>query len=117
MKKIWYIRCDGTLTGPYSVSQLRTLPGLTPDTLVWKEGFAKPIAIRLVPELQELFEDAEPLHPEPDEPSLSQTRLSKVPPSDELTLDLGENPPPLLLWALLVAAIFTLLFLRFANGG
>ncbi len=116
MEKIWYIHSEGKLTGPYSVSQLRCMPWLTPDTLVWKEGLAKPVPVRQVPELQELFEDAEPLQPESDEPSSPQTDLVKAPPSDELILDMGESPPPIFLWVLLAAAIIMLILLRFMNG-
>lgn len=110
MQKIWFIDVDGKLIGPFSVSQLRSFPGITPDTLVWREGFKKSLPIRFLPELRELFEDAEPLHPEPEE----EPRLFRPPavPAEELALDMGPIPP---FWVLvfLLALIVIFLFSMF----
>lgn len=57
--KIWYIKISGNKEGPYSIDDLKRHPQMTPDTLVWKEGFNDWIQARNVPELDILFEDEE----------------------------------------------------------
>jgi hypothetical protein len=112
MKKIWFIDIDGKLSGPYSVAQLKNISHITPDTLVWREGFERSIPIRLVPELKELFEDAEPLNPESDENGVALSAAGAS--ADELAIDMGSTPPFWLL-ALLVALVLLLLLGMFRN--
>ncbi len=106
MQKIWFIDIDGKLNGPFSVAQLKGISGLTPDTLVWREGFEKSLPIRSVPELREVFEDPEPLHPEPEVPG---PLVPAGVPSDEIAIDMRSTPPFWLL-VVLVALILILLF-------
>jgi hypothetical protein len=108
MRKIWFIVIDGIKHGPFSVEELRNLPVFNPDTLVWREGFSKPLPARDVPELKSLFEDSEELNPEEE-----QTDFSKVPSGDELALDMRSMPPSLLFFLfLLIILIISLLLLK-----
>ncbi len=105
MQKIWYIKIDGQREGPLSVSDLKRDRRLTPDTLVWKEGFKDWQPMREVPELKEVFEDENP------PPKLSpQDLLQGKPalPDDELILDFGQEPP-YLFW--LLAALLAVMYM------
>lgn len=106
MNRIWYIFIEDKEEGPFSVDELKNEPRLTPDTLVWKEGFKNWIPIRHVPELQIIFKDEEITNPEEDE---RNTKLN-IPPfskpeNDQLILDM-RSYPPLLWWMLIVFLIF-----------
>jgi hypothetical protein len=57
MEKIWYISINNIQEGPYSVEDLKWDRRVTPDTLVWREGFPHWIPIRDVPELRSIFKD------------------------------------------------------------
>lgn len=102
MKKIWFVQIGGKSEGPFSFDDLKQDRRLTPDTLVWKNGFTQWKPIREVAELKKLFQDeTEPpasLNPTPTKPTF---------PEDELALDY-QRDPSYLFWLLL--AIITLLY-------
>lgn len=116
MEKIWFVVIEGKRFGPYSFEQLKGMSFVTPDTLVWREGFAAPLPARDVPELRALFEDDEPLNPQPEEPSFVKGALSTGQPAGELILDRQPPAPMLFLWLLLIASIFMFIILRLADG-
>lgn len=81
MEKIWFILINGNREGPYSVDELKKDPRLTPDTLVWREGFEYWVPISQVPELKGIFEED----------------LGEALPEDEqIALQMKEEPPALL---------------------
>lgn len=96
--KIWYLWVNGKEEGPYSFNEIRCHPALTPNLLVRQEGSKQWVPIRNVPELKQLFEDAEELTlPEKEE------NIGK-PDGDELTLSLQE-PSPFWFWLLVIAIV------------
>jgi len=96
-EKIWYIKFgDSDKEGPYSIVQLRNDPRVTPDTLVWKEGFSTWVPIREVLELAVVFEDSDPLDEKPELPNFVEKN------GDEMVLDMGYDMPPFYLWALIL---------------
>lgn len=108
--KEWYILVNGKQEGPYSGRDLMRHPGFTPDTLIWKEGFADWIAARFVPELEEIFKDSPESQP-------IQDRLQPKPTSSELqqdeTLTLGRDPSSFFLWVLIFVLLLSYLLFRF----
>ena len=98
MEKIWYIKVNGTPEGPFSVMELKRDRRITPDTLVWREGFKKWIAIRYVVELKEVFADED----SQEAPKEDQTPLRGIP-DEEIALDLRKDPP--YFWLLLILVI------------
>lgn len=93
--KIWYIKVNGKQEGPFSYADLKRDRRLTPDTLVWKQGFETWLPIREVSELKNLFKDEEEVLEPEKEPQL---------PQDELVLDMRQQPP-FLVWILIALAI------------
>ena len=57
MVKEWFIDILGNEEGPFALQELESDRRITPDTLVWKEGFEDWIPAGDVKELQFLFED------------------------------------------------------------
>jgi hypothetical protein len=57
MEKEWFILIDGRKEGPYSIFDLKRDPRFTPDTSVWKKGFAQWVPAREVKELKKVFKD------------------------------------------------------------
>ena len=104
MDKIWYIYLEGAREGPYSLAQLKGDSRITPDSLVWRQGFEGWIPIRDVPELEAVFND-EPQ--DEDETVENPLKLKSLPVQEELTLDMGAEPP-YLLW--IVLALLALLY-------
>ena len=100
MKKIWYLDIRGKLEGPYSVKDLKRDIRLTPDTLVWKEGFAHAVPIRNVPELKSVFTDDEPVPLE--EP---KKKIEGKQQNDLLLMEMSHEPP-FLIWALIILTLF-----------
>ncbi|MCB1112684.1 MAG: DUF4339 domain-containing protein [Chlamydiales bacterium] len=96
-KKVWYIQIHGKKEGPYSIRDLRKDRRLTPDTLVWREGFKKWVPLRDVPELQEVFEEEEEIEDEDVDLAL----LSE----DQLAMTLQFEPPFFLFWLLVVIVL------------
>lgn len=99
MKKVWYIQIDNRIEGPFSYDDLKNDRRLTPDSLVWREGFDKWLPISQVPELRHLFTDETP---QPVEPLSKEKKKT----TDELIV-LAMNQPPYLFW-LLIALILLL---------
>lgn len=106
MNKIWFIWIDGMKEGPYNAIDLKRDPRITPDTLVWKEGFKEWKAIRHVGELKEIFKDkpeSKPLHENTPLP------IGKGAPEEE-ALTLQNDPFQFYLWLLVIVLITLYLF-------
>lgn len=105
MDKCWFIWINSNQEGPYSYEDLKQNQALTPDTLVWKEGFTTWLPIRKVPELKNLFKDQE-------ESENQEFEESKAPlPHEEIALTYHDIEPPFILWLLI--ALLILLFVIF----
>lgn len=104
MKKIWYIKVNSKPEGPFSILELKRDWRITPDTLVWREGFEKWVPIRNVVELREVFKDERDDEDEEEKKVL----FPKTPNKDEIALDM-RSEPPYLFWAL----IFLLILIYF----
>lgn len=101
MKKIWFLDIRGKLEGPYSLGDLRRDIRITPDTLVWKEGFARSVPIRNVPELKGVFTD-DPANLEPEEP---KKQIEGKQQNDLLLMEMSHEPP-FLIWLLIILTLF-----------
>lgn len=100
-EKVWFIKINGNSEGPLSINDLKFDKRITPDTLVWKEGFPKWIPIRYVQELKEIFKDEEAEQkPKDQELPIKFTKID-----DEITLDLHYNPLPFLFWILILITL------------
>ncbi len=105
MEKIWYIILNGKKEGPYSLQDLQQDVRISPDTLVWKEGFEKWVPIGKVEELKSVFE--EPAEEGEEEPG------EALPAEEEITLQLKEDPPSLIpLFAILIACLILFLLMK-----
>lgn len=98
MDKIWYIKIHGNREGPFSVLDLRRDRRITPDTLVWRQGFDRWQQIRYVPELQVVFED---------EPAEKEEKITfpPMPDDDEIVLDMRGKDPHRWLWFVLIGIL------------
>lgn len=105
--KIWFIKVDGRKEGPFSLQDLKFHPRMTPDTLVWKEGFKDWIPARKVPELKSLFEDEEP----PTELK-DRFKLKTVPQKDSILALEGSNFPFLFFWFIILVIVFAYFYYR-----
>lgn len=103
MKKIWYLDIRGQLEGPYTIRDLRRDKRITPDTLVWREGFAHSVPLRNVPELKEVFSDEE----KPKQKNESKAPLGGKQQSDLVILEMSQEPP-FLMWVIIVLTLFLL---------
>lgn len=107
LDKIWFIKVDERKEGPYNIQDLKHHPRMTPDTLVWKEGFKDWILARFVPELKVLFEDekqGEELH--------DRFRAQKVILEDSTLALEGSNFPFLFYWLIILLIVFAYLFFK-----
>lgn len=93
---MWYIRIAEGIEGPFSKEQLKRDPRLTPDTYVWRAGFAKWKKIRDVAELRDLFEENPVV--EKEQPTLNFL-------DEEVALDNPLGLPPYLYWIVIVAIV------------
>jgi hypothetical protein len=109
MEKVWFIKVDDAEEGPFTPTDLKRHPRITPDTLVRKDGSSQWTPIRYVAELKEIFDDA-PLTPTltPSEDETLATDAIQVE-KDELLLDCPYDSPPFLFWLLmmLIVLIYT----------
>ncbi len=108
MKQEWYILIDGCKEGPFTSLELKADSRITPDTLVWKEGFLEWIAIRFVPELKLIFKDepeSKPLHEDP-----STQPIGSDSSSEQATLTIQEDPSQFFLWILLLILVLIYVF-------
>jgi hypothetical protein len=104
MDKIWFILIADEKEGPYSFFQLKRDPRITPDTLVWKEGFKDWTAIRFVPELKDIFKDENVVKEEPDLLNPVPTDLMQ----DQAALTIQQDPSQFILWTIvLILLIYT----------
>lgn len=101
MKKIWFLDIRGQLEGPYSLRDLKRDIRVTPDTLVWKEGFAHSVPIRNVPELKAVFTD----DPSDIEPEESKKKIDAKQQDDLLLMEMSHEPP-FLIWLLIILTLF-----------
>ena len=106
MSKIWFIFIEGNREGPWSFEDLKSDTRITPDTLVWKDGFANWKKISEVPELKALFKDV-PGSKEDEDKDVEVVGVGK-PSEGELTMDIRQEPP-YLLWILI--ALISLLYI------
>ena len=100
---IWYIEVSGGIEGPFSKDQLKRDGRISPDTYVWRQGFADWKKIRDVPELSDLFEEP-PLPKKKEEPLLG-------PLDEELALEHPPLTPPFPYW--LIVFIIVLIYMLF----
>lgn len=106
--RIWYIKVDDQKKGPYSIQELKFHPRMTPDTLVWKEGFKNWIPARKVAELKSLFEDSEEIAELQDPFKIRKAS------ADNSTLALeGSNLPFLFYVLVILLIILVYLFYKF----
>lgn len=108
MKKIWFIFIKGSKEGPFSVFDLKNDHRITPDTLVWKEGFSKWKKIRDVQELKEVFADEKS---KTDSDLIDKGRLI-ITPREEIILDL-QKEPPYLFWVLIILLVLLYAMFQF----
>lgn len=110
MEKVWYIKIDASVEGPFTVEELARDKRLSPDTLVWKKGFEAWKKAGEVEELSFLFEE-EP--PENEEEEDKGKLLRNLPLDDEIAIDGSEAPPPLHLWLLILLILLFSFFYNF----
>lgn len=108
--KEWFILVDGKQEGPYSFEDLKYDSRLTPDTLVWKEGFEQWVAIRHVPELKKIFKNEAAGVPIQD---LIKLKTPQSKPEQEGTLTLQTDPTPFLFWLIIAILIILYFILQF----
>lgn len=112
MKKIWYIKINHIEEGPFSVQELKQDRRITPDTLVWKEGFTTWVPMRKVAELKEVFKD------EPEPKSLNEekelTSKNKTIQDDKgaLVLNPSYDFIPFLFWLLVILIVITYVLIQ-----
>lgn len=110
LEKEWFIFIENQPEGPYNLIDLKQDHRFTPDTLVWKKGFAEWIPARFIAELQDVFKD-ESTHEAANEPDKNNDRInSDLGQQDQLTLILHEDPHQFFLWVLilLIMVFYTL---------
>lgn len=100
----WFIIVDGKQEGPFTLLQLKSHLKITPDTLVWREGFSTWIAVRNVKELNKLFEDEEEAQPI-QERFVPKKKILDGLLQDEETMVIGEDPYQFWLWILVIILI------------
>lgn len=105
MAKEWFILIKGKKEGPFTPEELKRDPRVTPDTLVWKKGFADWIPIRNVAELQDLFEDTPP---KKEEETAEQPEIDLGP--YQMVLAVQRDPPHLIIWLILATLIMIYVF-------
>lgn len=104
MEKCWYVLINSKKEGPFSLLDLRRDDRITPDTLVWKEGFSTWIPARHVPELKALFEEEHPEDSTQEEEESLQ--ISRQFPQEEIALN-TQRDPSFWFWILIILIIFT----------
>lgn len=108
--KEWYVKFDGKKEGPFSISDLRQDRRITPETLVWKEGYKDWVPIGKVKELKKVFVDEGAEQQEPtDKGGDARTRITP----DGLVIDARNEPPNVLLWIAVLLLLFLYVGLKF----
>jgi hypothetical protein len=111
--KIWFIKVDGQKEGPYSVQELKKHPYMTPDTLVWKEGFKEWLPARYVPELKAVFEDED--EEEEETPLHERFKLKTVQNKDSTLAIERSNFPFFFYWLIILLFILAYFLYRWNN--
>ena len=106
-KKIWFIDIEGEQEGPFSYLELEKDARLTPNTLVWKEGFEKWLPISKVSELKGLFHD--------DDETTQEFEPKPLASEDEIALEYQKDPRTYLWVLLLLLAASYILYQLFAD--
>jgi hypothetical protein len=57
MEAIWFVDINNKAEGPFTIREMKREERITPDTLVWKEGFPAWVHAKDVRELDSLFKD------------------------------------------------------------
>ncbi len=114
MDKIWFVDVNGKQEGPFSIQELKSLTAITPDTLVWREGFDQWRAIRKVHELEDLFKDEQ--DSEEDDSEENKLNPKKIPDDDELALSLPGEFPPVIWLMLILLALSYLMYYFFGHN-
>lgn len=99
LKKEWYLLIDTRTEGPFNLDDLRYDIRLTPDTLVWKEGFKEWTPARFVYELSELFKDATDIQQGNED--IETGNVSDIEPGPA-TLTLQQDPYQFFLWLIVL---------------
>ncbi len=102
MKDSWFVLIEGKKDGPFSIKELKKDKRITPDTLVWKEGFKEWVAIRFVSELKDLFRDENVVKKDDESNEPVSTDLMQ----EQAALTLRQDPSQ---WILLVLVLILLL--------
>lgn len=105
-EKIWWIKFEQEIEGPYSSYELKKDRRITPDTLVRANGETVWRRIRDVKELNVIFEDEE----EEGRDNGLDSSVPSVPAGNEMVLTMGDEPPSLSPW-LIIAAVIILYFI------
>lgn len=103
-KKEWFIKTDNQKEGPFSISELKIHPHLTPDTWVRKIEWQDWLPARQVPELKVLFEDHH------SEELKDKFKLNKPQVQEDSTLLLEKPQPPFFIYWLIVLLFLCLYF-------
>lgn len=102
IKKEWFIDIEGKKEGPFSISDLKRDNRITPDTLAWKQGFIRWKKIRDIPELKEIFADAD------DKSKIDlSVKDQLINQREEIILDLRKDPP-YLFWTFIILCVLLL---------
>lgn len=95
MEKIWFIYIFGRVEGPFTPAELKNDLRLTPETLVWREGFDDWKPIKEVEELHDLFQEERT-------PPSDEASVDTCSPEQELALQIQKEPPFLLFWLMVI---------------
>ncbi len=109
---VWFIFIQGKQEGPYSVLELKRDLRITPDTLVWKEGFLHWVPIRQVLELKEVFADDSKPKQTDEEAQWFKLNEASLDQQKELALHLGRDLPPILFWILVGLIILSYIYYK-----
>lgn len=115
MDQEWYILLNGKPEGPFTPLELQKNPFMTPDTLVWKEGFAGWVAARHVPELKEIFKDKPESIPLDERMKPKSAKLPKIDQEQDV-LAMQKDPFQFFLWFLTILALVLYIYFQFFYG-
>lgn len=105
-EKIWYLDFDGEVEGPFSHEELKKDQRISPDTFIWREGFADWVLVKSVPELQDIFKDEHSVDQGPREEKDEEAKKKRLLAArEEMALNLEEGGPPYYVYWLLIIAI------------
>lgn len=108
-ERIWYIQVADAEEGPYSVLDLKADERITPETLVWREGFPEWVPIGSVEELREVFtDDVTSASEEVDSPD------DTLPVPDEVVIVSTAGGPSFNFWFIIAILIVIYLILLFS---